>query len=148
MADGPPVTAWTDLIYDLLLLGSVDCFCYSNKLSLNEYEDSEIDEHSLIKFYFIFWGSTHCVFNLPFFQPERVILALVLNYIYVSLTCIFSLHVGPSHQGCIERRKETMWGERKRGNMTRPFLWSVTSRDVRFWWQRQLITAGSAISQL
>ena len=27
--------------------------------------------------------------------------------------------------------------------MRRPFLWSVTWSDVRFWWRRQLITAGS-----
>ncbi len=56
-----------------------------------------------------------------------------LNSVHVSLTCLFSLHLSPSHWGCLERRMR---------EIRCLFLWSVTWSDVRFWWRRQLITVG------
>ncbi len=53
---------------------------------------------------------------LDYGDKEWVLMAASFE-IHVSLTCVRSLRLSPSHQGCMERHKETRQGEKKRGNM-------------------------------
>ncbi len=65
----------------------------------------------------------------------------LLNRIYVSLTCVLSLHLGPPRCGCMERSKETkVRREEMRKDVFRemrhPFLCGVTWSDIPLWWGR------------
>ncbi len=64
----------------------------------------------------------------------------LLNCIHVSLTCVLSLSLSPTHHGCMERCKEPkMRREEMRKDvlreMRRPFFGGITWSNVSFWWQ-------------